>query len=275
MATCAVACQAGPVDDAIIAAMSLSENPDYSWRSSVTDDVRTYEIEGKTVPAGWTWQRQPMPDTIARRLGRGASYELEAIFKDTHTYVIRTDDGWRQLEELPKRHPDWHGGVEWIYVTQPLGPTPDMPADAWQYASFGLPQTIAIPVIRQQQEEGRAYSNAQFALALPHRELEVIVSSCSSFESDGTTAHGTLTDFGAQLLLVHEGHEYIQPVTAAGRFTLWIQDGVVARYKIELEGILEVDGKQVFVRQSSNTTVSKLGETSFYIPGDALRRLLD
>src|SRR5687768_5481006 len=70
------------VERTIVAAMRLSEESSYSWHSSVFDDAQAYEIEGK-VWNGYTWQRQPMPKTIAKRLGREAGHSLEAIFKDT------------------------------------------------------------------------------------------------------------------------------------------------------------------------------------------------
>ena len=34
---------AGPREAAIVAAMKLSEQPNYSWTTTVTDDARTYD----------------------------------------------------------------------------------------------------------------------------------------------------------------------------------------------------------------------------------------
>jgi hypothetical protein len=87
-----------------------------------------------------------MPKSIGRRLGRGAGHRLEAIFKDTHQYVIATENGWRTLGELPKQHDDWQDGY-WIYVTTPVSQSADMAADESQYNPFGLPQAIYMPVI--------------------------------------------------------------------------------------------------------------------------------
>jgi hypothetical protein len=258
------------VESAIVAAMSLSEAPNYSWICTVTDDAQAYDIEGKTRD-GFTWQRQPMPKVIARRLGRDAGRELDSIFSSPFQYVIHTDTGWRMLEELPKQHRDWSDG-EWYFVSLPVVRSPDMPADATDMGLFGLPPAIYIPVISDD-EEGRVYTNAQFALALPHDELAIIVSSHLDFNVEDGVVSGTLTDLGAQLLLVHDGHEYITPVTAGGRFKLWLGPEAVEKFVVELAGIVVVDRKPIYVRQKSVTVVRDIGTTNLEIPLDARRRL--
>jgi hypothetical protein len=90
---------------------------------------------------------------------------------------------------------------------------------------------------------------------------------------DGDIATGTLTDLGAQLLLVYDGHEYIKPVIAAGRFKLWIHDGRVTKFQLDLAGILVVRRDPVYVRQTSTTTLREVGTASFMIPEYALRKL--
>lgn len=264
--------QAESVNVAIVAAMSLSEASSYSWHTSVIDDARSYEVAGKTGD-GYTWQRQPMPKTIAKRLGRGAGDLLEAIFRDTYNYVIATDAGWRTLGELPKQHTDWQDD-EWIHVTAPVWPSPEMPADESAFDPFGLPRAIYLPVLRNDQDASeRPYSNAQFALAQPHQELAIIVSCHTDLCIEGDVASGSLNDIGAQLLLVHDGHEYIKPVVATGRFKLWLHGESVAKYVLELAGILVVERRPVYVRQKSTTVLTKVGSTAFALPSDARERL--
>ncbi|MGH7946776.1 MAG: hypothetical protein ACREH8_08155 [Opitutaceae bacterium] len=261
-------------ETAIVAAMKLSDEPNYSWIATVCDDARTYDIEGKTERGGCTWQRQPMPKVIARRLGRDAGTELESIFSAPLRYVVQTESGWRSFEELPKKHSDWNDD-QWYYVSvaRPLIRTPDMPADATGIGPFGLPSVIYLPVSASPNGEGKVYSNAQFALALPHDELAVIVSSHVDFVVDDSVASGTLSDLGAQLLLVHDGHEYITPVTAGGRFKIWLNGNSVEKYTVELGGIVVVDRKTVYVRQKSMTVLKDIGTTKVEVPADARRRL--
>jgi hypothetical protein len=259
-------------ETAIVAMMSLSETPNYSWISTVTDDARTYDIEGKT-NGTYTWQRQPMPKNIARRLGRAGGHELEAIFSAPLTYVVQTESGWRALAELPKQSDDWNND-QWYYITVPttVVRTPDMPADG-SFDRFGLPPAVYMPVTIPEDDDGKVYSNAQFALALPHCELSVMVSSHADFQVEADAAAGTLTDIGAQLLLVHDGHEYIKPVTAGGRFKIWLKGDSVDKYTVELAGIVVVDKKAIYVRQKSTTVLKDVGITKVEPPPDARRRL--
>lgn len=258
-------------ETAIIAAMGLAEAPNYSWTCTVMDDAQIYDIEGKTRD-GLTWQRQPMPKTVARRLGREAGQDLESIFSDPLHYVIQTENGWRLLDELPKQHRDWIDD-DWYYIRVGTGfRTPDMPADDSELATYGLPPAIYVPVLRER-EEGKVYSNAQFALALPHDELAIIVSSHEDFVVAGDVVSGTLTDLGAQLLLVHDGHEYITPVVAGGRFRIWLRGDAVEKYIVELAGIVVVNRKPIYVRQKSTTVLKDIGTTDFVVPADARRRL--
>lgn len=270
----AISARAHTTETAIVAAMKLSEQRNYSWTCTITDDAQTYDIEGKT-HLGFTWQRQPMPKTIARRLGREGGRELESIFTAPLQYVICTENGWKILEELPKQHDDWNDD-QWYYVSVPTTVIrgPDMPADASQIDPFRLPPAIYFPVLVDDgDDEGKVYSNAQFALSLPHEELAVIVSSHAGFQVDGSIVMGTLTDLGAQLLLVHDGHEYIKPVAAGGRFKLWLNGGCVEKYLIELAGLVVVNRKAIYVRQKATTVIREVGTTFFEVPVDARRRL--
>lgn len=263
---------ANTIETAIVAAMKLSEVPNYSWICTVIDDAQTYDIEGKTQRNGYTWQRQPMPKSIVRRLGREADRELEAIFFGPSRYVIRTDSDWKTFSELPKRRDAWYDQPDWIFISTPISRTADMSADENDVHAFGLPPVIFIPILRER-DPNRAYSNAQFALALPHEELAVIVSSHDEFVVAGDIVTGSLTDLGAQLLLVRDGHEYITPIIGDGRFTLWIADEAVTRYSVELAGIVVVAKKPIYVRQKSTTVIHHIGSTDFDVPKIAQRKL--
>src|SRR4051794_33665308 len=52
--------RSGPEEIAVLAAMKLSDQPNYTWLSTVVDDVRTYQLEGRTQRGGFTWMRLPM-----------------------------------------------------------------------------------------------------------------------------------------------------------------------------------------------------------------------
>jgi hypothetical protein len=72
---------------------------------------------------------------------------------------------------------------------------------------------------------------------------------------------------------VHDGHEYITPVVAGGRFRIWLRGDAVERYLVELAGIVVVNRKPIYVRQKSTTVLKEIGTTAFVVPADARRRL--
>ena len=276
VATFAPGLHAGPTENAIVAAMKLSERPNYSWSTTIADDARTYEVEGKTDQSGFTWMRMPMVKVIAERLGRDADPQIEAIFRGSGAYVIRTDRGWKTFKELPKKSWDWNDNLD-------FWPPPSARANLSAAALAGLdpldvspfPPSIVMlpPPPLPEEDEPRPYSNLQFALCLPHDELSVIVSSFTSLKVEGDTVTGALSDIGAQLLLVREGQDHIKPLLAGGLFKLSVRNGFVTRYQLRLEGILLVDRKKILVHQESSTHITSVGTTAVRVIDDVRRKL--
>lgn len=267
--------RAGPAERAILAAMKLSEQPNYSWTSAVIDDARGYDLEGRTDRSGYTWMRLPMVKTIAQRLGRDAEPQIEAVFNGPATYVIRTERGWKTFKELPK--PRWDRTEETEFWPSPASVRGNLSAaalaglDPWEVSPFPPPMIVAPPPLEN--DEQRPYSNAQFALSLPHEELAVIVSTHTALKTEGDVVTGTLSDIGAQLLLVRDGQDHIKPLVAAGDFRLVLKDGRVVRYNLRLEGILLVDRKKIHVHQESSTHVLNVGTTVVQVSDDIRRKL--
>ena len=265
------AVSAAPEEAVILAAMQVGNEPNYSWTTVVRDDVRSYAIEGRTERGGLTWQRQPMPAAIAKRLGRDADMNLEAFFRNSAEFVVQTGLGWKRLSELPKIHPDWRAEDEpsevavplrmpsWRHeVDPPIGPWEDNPV-------------VYVPMPRRK-EVGDG-SNYQFGLARPHDELEIIVSSFGNLRIEEGTATGTLSDVGAQLLLVRAGQEGIRPLSANGMFKLWVTDGRVVKYAVELAGTVLRHGRAARAHQVSFTLLMKFGATDVSAPSEVRRKL--
>lgn len=266
-------CRGASADEAIVSAMKLSEQPNYSWSATVADDVRTYDVAGKTIRGAGTWLRLPMVKSIAERLGRDAGTDIEAIFKRSDVFVIHTPEGWKTLPELPRRHPDFGDSDVWVLnfpgtsggLPSGLGSLRDPFDDTGMWASL----LHRVPA----GETERGYSNAQFALSRPHEDLAVIVSSHTEMKVEGDHVSGSLSDIGAQLLLVHAGQDHIEPLAAEGMFELIIRDGLVRRYRLRLEGILLIGKKRILVRQTSETVITNVGATRFELPEEARRKL--
>jgi hypothetical protein len=265
---------AGPREDAIVALMRLADQPNYTWVTTVSDDARTYDIEGRTVRGSFTRVKMPVINTVRRRLGRAVTdTQIEFIFLGNVACVVESEHGWVKPDELP--------------------PPPE---EADDYVPFGTPQnpiTLGAPgslsggvikgtVVRPRrpkpdEAQVRGYSNLQLAISHPHEDLGVIVGSHAEFHVEGDAVGGTLTDSGAQLLLVRDGQKQITPVRASGTFKVWFRDGLPVKYQLRLDGVLIVETptsrRQVAVRQHSDTVIRDVGRTSFVVPDQAVVRL--
>jgi hypothetical protein len=261
--------RSGPVEAAIVAAMKLSDQPNYSWVTNIDDDAQSYEIAGRTVVGGYTRVTMPPPPGLRPRMSREVRNPLDAIFADNVNCVIRTDDGWKRPDDLPMPPPDDADFDGLANVGQPaglgMGGIGRMPS---------LPPPRPRPVDRS---EDRGYSNQQLAINPPHLELGVIVSSHSELKVDGETVTGLLTEYGAALLLVHDGQKDLVPRQASGIFTLWIRNGMVVSYQVKLTGVLSVSTpygrKNIEVHQTMNTAVKDVGTTVVDVPDEAKRKL--
>lgn len=269
------AVQAGPTEAAIMATMRLSEQPNYSWVATISDDARTYDIVGRTSKAGYTRVKMPVINSVRRRLGRSVTdTQIDVIFRGNVSCVLETDKGWLRPGELPPPPEDDPDLERIISPTGPLG------APGSQSISGGILKGVSIrkraPLSNGSDTE-RAYSNLQLAVSHPHEELAVIIGSHHEFKPEGDIVAGTLTDLGAQLLLVRDGQREITPVRAAGTFKLWLRDGMVAKYQLRLHGILTVDTptgrRQIEVRQNADTVLNEIGTTTVDVPAQAVAKL--
>lgn len=258
---------AGPQEQAILAAMKLTDAPNYSWTATVADDAMLYTLEGKTEKGGFTWVKMPMVRTIARRLGREGDTQLQLFFAGASACVVQTNDGWKTIDELPRRRPREHDEPFVVAMgTMPGG----------RMGTLGGPLPLATaPTGRlfKDDSDKRPHSNLQLGVSHPHEELSVIVGSHVTLRADGDVVSGTLSDIGAQLLLVRDGAEDIAPLAAAGVFKLWLKDQRVVRYQLQLEGLLEVGRKRVVVRQDSTTTLHAVGTTRLDVPLEVREKL--
>lgn len=253
---------AGPVEDGIIAAMKLSERPNYSWIAIVDDDARSYEIKGQTSREGFTRIRMPVINAIRRRLGRETTDNIvDAIYHGNVDCVFATDHGWKRLAELPP--PETKrvepllrpGGVRGLGLVGVLEPKPRKV---------------------DEENEPQQFSNLQPGISHPHEEIGVIVSSGTNWRAEGDSLSGTLSELGVQLLLVRDGHPEITPEEGKGSFTIWIRDGIVHRYKVRLSGVLAIKTAKgtlrVNVKQNTTTLIQNVGSTDVNVPEEVRQR---
>jgi hypothetical protein len=261
---------ADPIEPAIMAIMQLSDEPNYSWVATVSDDARTYDIFGRTIRGGFTHVKMPVINTVRRKLGRSVKdTQIDLIFRGNVDCVIDTDEGWRRPAELPMLAWDAGGAARSGVGTRG--------------STFGIPRAVqgprifTPPVASQTSARDRLYSNLQLAISHPHEELGVIVGSYEQLNVEGDVVTGSLTNLGAQLLLVRDGQKYIEPISASGRFKLWLRNGIVAKYQVMLEGWLNIHvqsgRRKVEVHQVTDTILKDVGTTSFDVPDQARAKL--
>lgn len=254
--------------------MKLTERPNYSWITTVTDDARTYTITGRTTPAGFTRVQMPVVNRLRRKLGRGVTdTEIELIFRGNVACVVETPQGWRTPAELPDVPLEPTTGTG---TTAAAGPSIDVNATVGAGVTGG--PGISVPLPPPKRAAGTLpYSNLQLALSHPHEELSVIVGSHAAFKVEGDQVTGTLTEVGARLLLVHDGQEQLTPRRASGTFSLRLHHGHVVQYRVSLEGVVAVEStggpREIIVRQTTDTVLRDIGTTSVDVPEDARLRL--
>ncbi len=259
------ALHASPTDIAIVGAMKLADAPNYAWTATVTDDARTYDIIGRTQKAGWSQVRMPLVNAVRRRLGRTTSeVEADYIFRGNTDCVIATDRGWRRPDEVSESD----------LAPPAIGPTSHAPI--FGGAPLGSRGRRGRGVRGGEGTPG-AYSNIQLGLSLPHEELAVIVTNHVQLAAEGDTATGTLTDAGAQLLLVRDNQKALTPLKAAGTFKLWLQNGAVLKYQVRLEGLLSVESggfrREIVVHQTTDVVIRGIGTTQVEVPDQARLKL--
>ena len=282
------AAHAGPTEAALVAAMKLPDAPNYSWLTTVDDDARSYEINGKTDRAtDLSLVTMPMIGAVRRRIPGGSAAtgnDSTALFSGDEKFVVQVDDTWKKPEELAANNGNsryggrgggWGGGMGGIGMGRRgrrgmMGGTGGTggggyPSDNGEGSGSGSGR----PTL--------AYSNLQKTLSRPHEEVAIIVAGYSDLKSDGEVVSGTLNETSAKLLLVHAGQKEITPLTASGTFRLWVKDGVLQKYEVKMEGTLALTTgggrREVTVHQTATTTLKEVGVTTFEAPAEALKKL--
>jgi hypothetical protein len=266
---------AGPIEDAIVAAMRLAEEPNYSWSSTISDDVLTYDLHGQTHVGGFTRVTMPLGDELRRQLGRSVlDSQLQLIFRGNVRCVIATEEGWKTADELPwSSNRDYDDFSTFAIPSAALGRGHPGGMSALGGTAGRGSLIRPKPGLRRQGRPSHLYSSLRLAVSHPHEDLAVIVSCHDDLQVDGDVVTGTLNDLGSQLLLVRDGQDDVEPLHASGTFKLWIRGGLVTKYQVRMEGVLEVRRQRVEVHQTTTTVVTAVGTTEFDVPDEVRSKL--
>jgi hypothetical protein len=265
LASVVVCTQAGaaPEDEAVIAAMSLSTRPDYSWHTTIEDGTGSYVIDGKTNPHGYTWVRLPMFPALARRIGREGEPWIEAYFLGKRAGVVSAGDVWRTLAEMPAARER----------ADHKAPLVRGSASAGNFGVSSAPLGAMTPLIANEKTGSRAYSPVHFGVSHPHQELAIIVSCAMALVTNSEIVTGTLSDTGAALLLVCDEQADVSPLSAAGEFKLWVSNGRVVKYQLKLEGVLAINHRKVAAHVNATTVLHDIGSTHLLVPNEVRAKL--
>jgi hypothetical protein len=241
--------RASSTDSAILAAMKLGDQPNYSWTAAVVRDSRSYTIEGKTLVGSYTQVTVPanlaLPASnpaLRGRVGRGSTdSEVVAIFKGDEKHVVETSEGWLTPAEFST-----------------LPPAPRTGSGRRRGLVADLPLT--------------------FAISQPHEDIGIIIGSSTDLRvDDGGIVSGRLSDTAARLLLLPPGQENVAPQQAAGSFKFWISGGMLTRYEVQINGIVsvEIGGSRRLVKTSQTVTteIKEVGTTKLTVPPEIKAKL--
>jgi hypothetical protein len=257
---------AGPAERLAIAAMKLSEAPNYSWRSHVEDDAGGYYLEGKNDGRGTTWVRLPMVGAIAQRLGRNDRDGVEVYCTASNAAVLRIGDTWKTFAEVPVPPSE-----KLVQVRRPV-----VRGSVNNNGAFTLPggQLATIqPLLIEPHAKPRPYSSARLGISHPHNELAILVSCATDLQLTGEVVTGTLSDTGAALLLISDEQRDVVPLAAAGAFKLWLNAGAVVKYQVRLEALLEVNKRKTPAHVLATTVLNDVGSTRVLVPDEARFKL--
>lgn len=253
--------RASPTDDVILQTMRLAEAPNYSWITTISTEVATFTLEGRTQPDGFTWVRMPMTRAIAQRLRQRGSGDLEAVFLGD-TFVLRMAEGWVAMDVVPWARPGPKVDTFALARGRPAGRMGTLGAPVPASARSGNWRS-------HDDGELRLPGDIHLGLTPPHEELGIIVSSFVELQIGAQVITGTLSELGAALLLVRDGHVEVTPVSTRGSFRLWLKDGRVAQYQLRLDGVLATGRKTSTVSTLTTTTIKQVGTSPIDIPDEA------
>lgn len=259
--------RADSVDDVIIQSMRLAAVPNYHWITTLSDEVATFTFEGRTQPNGYTWVRMPMTRSVAQRLRQLRSGHLEAVFLGHDSFVLRMADSWVAKDALPWAKPKPTVDTFALARGRPAGRMGTLGAPV--PASAG-PRSLA----SFDDDDLRLPGDIHLGLMPPHEELGIIVSSFVDLQIGDGVATGTLSELGATLLLIRDGHVDVSLVSAQGFFRLWFKDGQVAQYQLRLDGVLAFGRKTSRVSTLTTTIIKQAGSAPLDIP-EEVRAMLE
>jgi len=264
---------AAPTDAAIVAAMKLPDQSNYSWSCSISSESSgaISIILGETEMGGYTTITDSNPTPLLlRRLGPSNGGTATAVFKGDNDCVIQTASGWKTPAELPKASSASQSGGG----SGRRGGGGRRSGGGGFGGAGDMGGGTGFPGGGSRRGPSGPY-DLDFAIRHPAEEIEIIIGGNTEITGDNVKCSGKLTESAAMQFMASFGQPVANPVHASGTFTIWMHDGMPSRYIVNLDGTATIgsDTKELPVHWTLTTDLKEIGTTTVYVPPEAKTRL--
>jgi hypothetical protein len=275
--------RADQADDAIAAAMKLSAAINYSWTTTLVQNSHTSTITGKTSAAGYSLL------TFTGFSGSGTNFSakpgggVNTVFLGDSKYVIDNNGTWVMPTDTSRSAAAADTGKESSTGNNNSGGSSgrgrrSRGGGIGGIGGGGSPgQRRGSGSNSGDQDTAATASGPKLpsGVNLPHEELAIIASNYSDMHTADGVVSGTLTEWGADQLLIPPGWTQSPPDKAAGTFRLWIKDGAVTKYELKLTAETGPGGVAIKGGLAKTITVelTDVGNTQVTVPPAAKLKL--
>ncbi len=284
--------RADQADDVIVAAMKLSASPNYSWGTTIEEGSRTTVISGQTNESGFsliTFNRSGASGSSPAGGRSGSGGDTNTVFLGDSKYVVQTDSGWSSPGSQPadssstsnsgNRSAGTGGGG--TYGSRGGGNSGlnlggvNLGGGGRRGGGSGGGSRGSRGKNASEDSSTNTPARLSSGINLPHEELAIIVANYTDLHFDAEVVSGTLTESGADLLLLPPSSTDTPPAGAAGTFRIWIKDGAVTKYEVHLSAKTAPGGRTAKGGFSETITVElkDVGTTKFAVPAAAKQKL--
>jgi hypothetical protein len=113
------------------------------------------------------------------------------------------------------------------------------------------------------------------AIKTPSTEVSDLAGKTKELKKDGQVYSGDLTETGAKELLSfgRRGANASEPKNAKGSVKIWVKDGALTKYIVNVQGTVNFNGEDRDVDRTSTTEIKDVGTTKVELPEPAKKKL--
>jgi hypothetical protein len=276
----AVLVRADQTDDAIVAAMKLSSVVNYSWTATIDQNSRAMGITGKTSADGYSlltftgFAGSGGASSSSSSSKSGSGGGVNTVFLGDSKYVMESGGNWVVPIDTSTSSASTDTGSGSSASNSGNSATR---SKRGRSGTGGIGGTGTSSQRRGNQDSASTTPGPKLpsGVNLPHEELAIVASNYSEMHFADGVVTGTLTEWGADQLLVPPGWMQSPPDKAAGTFRLWIKDGAVTKYELKMTAETGPGGATIKGGLAKTITVelTDIGATTVTVPPAAKLKL--